>query len=111
MKTKLGFTIIELMIVVTIVSILAVIAIPAYNDYINEKNRSENGNSIHQENMLNYAKSVRPDLFEWTTPFCSKLNNHDVIFSCAVSGINKENKHETIYADCNSQTCVYPQNK
>ena len=32
-KPAAGFTVIELMIVITIVSILAVIALPAYQDY------------------------------------------------------------------------------
>ncbi len=38
-KTEQGFTLIELMIAVAIVSILAVIAIPAYNDYVLRSNR------------------------------------------------------------------------
>jgi type IV pilus assembly protein PilE len=41
MRGKGGMTLLEVMIVVTIVGILAAIAIPAYNDYITRSRRSE----------------------------------------------------------------------
>jgi type IV pilus assembly protein PilA len=41
MRKGEGFTLIELMIVVTIVGVLAAIAIPAYNDYVKRSRMSE----------------------------------------------------------------------
>lgn len=40
-KNAKGFTLIEVMIVVAIISILAAVALPSYREYVKESNRSE----------------------------------------------------------------------
>ncbi|MBQ3835468.1 MAG: prepilin-type N-terminal cleavage/methylation domain-containing protein [Elusimicrobia bacterium] len=40
-KKKVGFTLIELVIVITLVTILSVISVPIYNNYIRDTKRSE----------------------------------------------------------------------
>ncbi|REL26007.1 type IV pilin protein [Thalassotalea euphylliae] len=49
-QTKLGFTLIEVMIVVAIVGILAAVAYPSYTQYVAKANRSE-----AQQVLLNLA--------------------------------------------------------
>jgi len=41
MKTKKGFTLIELMIVIAVIAIVVAIAIPAYSDYITRSKRAD----------------------------------------------------------------------
>lgn len=46
-KSQLAFTIVELMIVITIIGILAAIAVPAYQDYIIKAQVSEASNIVY----------------------------------------------------------------
>ncbi|MDO8903740.1 type IV pilin protein [Hydrogenophaga sp.] len=60
MRTQMGFTLIELMIVVAVISILAAIAVPSYSAYIQRSHRAEAKNfllAVAQRLEQNYTLS------------------------------------------------------
>ena len=75
---QMGFTLIELMIVVAIIGVLATIAYPAYNGYIERVNRAEMMSEMQQiasrieANKINYK---RYDNIPLTAVFISPPDN------------------------------------
>ena len=64
MKTRNGFTLVEIMIVVAIIALLTAIAIPAFLQYRADARR---GMCINNLRLVDHAKQVLAIKFNWTS--------------------------------------------
>jgi len=86
MKTQNGFTLIELMIVVVIVSILAAVALPSYSDYVRRGKIAEatSGLATKRVQMEQFFQDNRTYV---AAPACNNdaVSSTNFVFSCSVA--------------------------
>ena len=99
MRRQLGFTLLELMIVVAVIAILAIIALPSYSEYIRKGKRSEAMATIgdiemreerYRADYPTYANTTAAtaaagNLFG-STSAVTTFNSKKLYYSVAVSG-------------------------
>jgi prepilin-type N-terminal cleavage/methylation domain-containing protein len=92
MSKQNGLTLIELLIVIAIFSIITVIVSSNVTGTDTEKVKNE---------MLTYAQTLRPDLNEWTLPYCvDRDTDSDGYLSCSISGKDKSGTFQQLNALC-----------
>ena len=100
MKKYKGFTLIEILIAVTIVSLLIAIAVPSYTDYVNRARRSEALGTLLQ--MMQQQERFFTEQLTYTTDLTQLGYTVDALGSVA-----SENSHYLISAgNCTGMTTV-----
>lgn len=98
-KKSLGFTLIELMIVVAIIGIIASIASPAYQDYITRGKRTDakSGLSSLQLAQEKFRANCPNYAVEWdTTRRCDSTNGYKFSADAASTTITSPDGHYTL---------------
>lgn len=85
-KSKMGFTMIELMVVVIIVGVLAAIAIPIYADYIKKSRVSEA--TARMGDILTASKAYAQEFGTWPADETAAGFIGDVSASVGANGFN-----------------------
>ena len=100
MKKHDGFTLIEILIAVTIVSLLIAIAVPSYTDYVNRARRSEALGTLLQ--MMQQQERFFTEQLTYTTDLTQLGYTVD-----ASGNVASENSHYLISAgNCTGMTTV-----
>ena len=122
-KKQLGFTLIELMVVVVILGILATLAVPRYNRFVAKSRQSEAKTNLGHIAMLQDAFRVEYERYEELNPIgdltscpgdsknelgfrpsdCTKLR-----YKYEVNGVSSTVFAGTAHADTTSTNNIYP---
>lgn len=125
MQKNYGATLMELLVVITIIAILAAVGYPSYQTYLMESRRSDAINSLRQNQLIieNYMQSnggVTPDAGDvtllttspegfYTLTYSQQANNAYKLVATAVNGTSQENDTECVTITLISQMdTIYP---
>ncbi|NRP58500.1 type IV pilin protein [Marinobacterium sp. xm-d-564] len=109
MRHQKGFTLIELMIVVTIIGILAAIAYPAYQDYVLQAKRSDAMNSLAQARIDQEKYRANNTEFATSTELWGSaiLDSNDHYYTLSVVSNSSDSfvvKAEPVFSDLSCGT-------
>ena len=99
-KTKKGFTLVELLVVIAILAILSTVSVVGYTSFINKAKESNAKNELHQVVNMIHAELVDDGKWEFVvdnTTYTVKLNNDKTDFE--FNGVSNIEEAIELYPD------------